>query len=82
MSIEGHQRFCELLINLVRDAPQWSQPLVDVIDTASNVRTGIQQWLPDDKEPSDELVIGLTRLVLERETELLKRENEGSSFET
>jgi hypothetical protein len=80
MSIEGHQRFCKLLESLNKFAPQWSQPLVDVIDTASHVRTGIQQWLLDE-EPSDELVIGLTRLVLERETELRKREIEGSSVE-
>jgi hypothetical protein len=45
---------------------RWAAHLVDVIDTAEAVRLGIRQW-NEGKEPSDQLLLGLTTLVLERE---------------
>jgi hypothetical protein len=76
MNYENLKRFAETLDCLDKHAPQWNQPLVDVIDTADYVRLGAKQWLPEDQEPSDELIVGLTRLVLEREVELRRRERE------
>lgn len=51
---------------LSRQGSRWAAHLVDVIDTAEAVRLGIRQW-DTGKEPSDELLLGLTTLVLERE---------------
>ena len=76
MSYENLQKFGRALDQLGKHAPQWNQPLVDVIDTADYVRMGVKQWLPEDQEPTDELIVGLTRLVIEREVELRKREQE------
>lgn len=50
--------------SLNRHGSRWAPHIVDVIDTAEAVRLGIQQWADD---PSDELLLGLTALVLERE---------------
>lgn len=50
--------------SLNRHGSRWAPHLVDVIDTAEAVRLGIQQWAV---VPSDDLVLGLTALVLERE---------------
>lgn len=41
---------------------EWRQPLVDVVDTADAIRLALQDWEID----SPELLVGLTRLALER----------------
>jgi hypothetical protein len=51
---------------LSHQGSRWAAHLVDVVDTAEVVRLGIQQW-SSTVEPSDELLLGLTTLVLERE---------------
>jgi hypothetical protein len=45
----------------------WKGALVDVIDTADAVALGIRESLK--MEPTPELLVGLTRLVLEREAQ-------------
>ena len=52
------------IFELESHSSRWAAHLVDVIDTAKAVRLGIQQWAV---VPSDDLVLGLTALVLERE---------------
>jgi hypothetical protein len=42
---------------------EWSGPVIDVIDTAQTVEMGIQDKL--DIEPTVDLILGLTRLVME-----------------
>ncbi|MGA0848237.1 MAG: hypothetical protein ACO3PY_06510 [Pontimonas sp.] len=52
---------------------QWKEPLVDVVDTAEAVICALKDW---EMEKSPELIVGLTRLVLEREQVLHERQEE------
>ena len=45
--------------NLTND---WSKPLVDVVDTADAIRLALKDWEID----SPDLILGLTKLALER----------------
>ena len=52
---------------------QWKDPLVDVVDTAEAIMHALKDW-GLDKSP--ELIVGLTRLALEREKVLHERHRE------
>ena len=41
---------------------QWIKPIVDVVDTAHIVRMALKDWEIDDTE----LLLGLTKLVIQR----------------
>ena len=55
----------------------WSEPITDTINIAGLVSKGLNVWFPG-KEPSDEMIIGLTRLVMEREEHLSLRYGDDS----
>ncbi len=42
--------------------PEWRDPLIDVVDTADAIRIALDEWEIHDPQ----LLLGLTRLVLER----------------
>ena len=43
--------------------PEWQDPLLDVYDTAGAIRVALDEW---GLNYSPQLLLGLTRLVLER----------------
>lgn len=52
---------------------QWKDPLVDVVDTAEAIMRALKDW---ELDKSPELIVGLTRLALEREQVLHERHSE------
>ena len=59
MTFSINQRFDTRISNT---PDEWRQPLVDVVDTADAIRLALQDWEID----SPELLVGLTKLALER----------------
>jgi len=55
-----HQSYVKILENVPRE---WFVPLTEVVDTVELVRIGLQA---NDIDPDHALVLGLTKLVLER----------------
>lgn len=59
MTFSDKNRFDKRISNTPHE---WRQPLVEVIDTAETVRLALLDWDID----SPELIVGLTKLVLDR----------------
>lgn len=59
MTYSINQRFDKRIGNTPQE---WRQPLVDVVDTADAIRLALQDWEID----SPELLVGLTKLALDR----------------
>ena len=52
----------------------WSSPLVEVVDTADTIRLALEDWEID----SPELILGLTKLVLDRHDKEAMRPQENN----
>jgi hypothetical protein len=54
---------------------EWSSPLVEVVDTADTIRLALEDWKID----SPELILGLTKLVLDRHDKEAMRPQEDNN---